>query len=193
MHDYQVNINEEISDETLKRQERQHLLQGRPLEKEELENEFDFDFEEESLPQEYNTSESSDDVSEKHGLWDNWMLLAIMAMICFSGCNILLTNISFDSLGSLNYFCSGALAFSILYFIFKREWKNYNSVLDTPAPHALVDRWGASVDLVERAPKVLMRTWDNYFDWWCLFVIFAGAILQSAIYYSIVMTFKISK
>ena len=169
-------------------------MQSRPLEKVEQENdELDFDFEEETFPQEYNSSESSDNVSEKHGLWDNWMLLAIMAMLCFSGCNIFLSNISFSSFGSLNYFCSGALAFSIFYFLCKGEWRKYNSVLDTPAPRALLDRWGASVDLVERAPKVLLRTWDNYFDWWCFFVIFAGAILLSAIYYSIVMAFKISR
>ena len=37
--------------------------------------------------------------------------------------------------------------------------------------------------------KVLLRTWENKFDWWSLFVVFGGAGYQTAIYMCIALTY----
>ena len=39
---------------------------------------------------------------------------------------------------------------------------------------------------------MLLRTWDNQFDWWSLFIVFMGAAFQTGIYLSIVLTFKVA-
>jgi len=46
--------------------------------------------------------------------------------------------------------------------------------------------------MAARPKKVMLRTWDNHFDWWSLFIIFIGAVFQFCIYTSIVMTFKVA-
>ena len=43
-----------------------------------------------------------------------------------------------------------------------------------------------------QARKKLLRTWDNRFCWWSLFIIIVGAIFQTAIYATIVFTFKVA-
>jgi len=38
----------------------------------------------------------------------------------------------------------------------------------------------------------LLRTWDNKFDWWSLFIIFFGAFMQWFIMASITMNYRIA-
>lgn len=101
---------------------------------------------------------------EKHWLWDNWVLLAMAAMISFSICNIFIGEISDLGMSSISYFCSGSLIFSIVYFIYQKEWSKRNN-----EQRGILDAQG-------RDKKVLLRTWDNKFDWYTLFVIFSGAV-----------------
>ena len=44
----------------------------------------------------------------------------------------------------------------------------------------------------QRSHKVLLRTWDNKFHGWALFIVVVGAAFQTAIYSSIVETFAMS-
>ena len=37
--------------------------------------------------------------------------------------------------------------------------------------------------------KVLLRTWDNKFDWWSLFIVCCGSVFQVGIYMAIVLTY----
>ncbi len=47
---------------------------------------------------------------------------------------------------------------------------------------------------LNRDHKVMLRKYeDNSFDWWSLFILFMGAVFQSAIYLSIVLTFKVAR
>ena len=85
-------------------------------------------------------------------------------MISFSVCNIFIGEISDMGMESVNYFCSGSLIFSIGYFIYNKEWAKRNN-----EQRGLLDAQG-------RDKKVLLRTWDNKFDWYALFVICCGAV-----------------
>ena len=96
-------------------------------------------------------------------------------MISFSTANLLigvLTNL--DGLEGSNYFCSGSLVFTILYFIYNNECSKRNSVANL------------------RKRKVLLRTWDNQFDWkvLCFCIISAGG--QICTYLSIILCYKYS-
>ena len=87
-------------------------------------------------------------------------------------------------MSSIYYFCSGSLIFSIVYFLYQREWNKMNA-----DNRGMLDNANGS-----RGPKVLLRKWDsNAFDWWSLFIILCGAAFQVGIYSAIVMTFKVAK
>ena len=66
--------------------------------------------------------------ADKHWLWDNWQLLAMAAMLSFSVCNMFIGNISQMGLKSVEYFCSGSLLLSLVYFIARREWSLKNGI-----------------------------------------------------------------
>ena len=55
---------------------------------------------------------------QKHWLWGNWILLAMLAMLCFSSCNLIIGELSQMGMESVHYFCSGSLLFSIMYFTY---------------------------------------------------------------------------
>ena len=79
-------------------------------------------------------------------------------------------------MNSINYYCTGALAFSVGYFIYHKEWAKMNSI-----------------DAEFNAPtKVLTRTWDNRFDWRAVLFCIVIALFQFLIYSSIVLCFKIA-
>ena len=76
--------------------------------------------------------------------------------------NILIGTISDLGMRSTHYFCSGALMFSIFYFVSQRECGRKNNPDDES---------NLSVS------KVLMRTWDNKFDWHSMLVIIFGSVI----------------
>ena len=65
--------------------------------------------------------------TSSHWLWDNWILLAMLAMLSFTTCNLFIAEISDLGISSIYFFCSGSLLFSLCYFISKREWKRMNN------------------------------------------------------------------
>jgi len=82
---------------------------------------------------------------------------------------------------SVYYFNSGSLIFSILFFIYKREWARRNH---GPRP-GLLDK--------DRR-KVLTRKWEtNSIDWWSIFFCVIGAAFQTCIYTVIAYSFKLAK
>ena len=85
------------------------------------------------------------------------------AMISFSLCNICLGELSTLGIKSIDYYCTGALIFALAYLIKQREWAKRN-----PSDIGMLDE-------ADRPEKVILRTWDNEFDWWSLFIIFVGA------------------
>ena len=87
--------------------------------------------------------------SPTHWLWGNWILLTTLSMASFATGNLLIGNLSALGLASINYYCTGALLFSIAYFYYHGEWSKINSI-DAEA---------------SGMTKVLTRTWDNRFDW----------------------------
>ena len=71
-------------------------------------------------------------------------------MISFATCNLIIGTLSnLDGMDSINYFCSGAVIFTVGYFIYNKECSKMNAID------------AKSTD----ARKVLFRTWDNKFDW----------------------------
>jgi len=50
---------------------------------------------------------------------------------------------------SINYFCSGSLAFAILYFIKQKEWKKLNNPDDAPPDQGMLDAVGDTQDTDE--------------------------------------------
>ena len=66
--------------------------------------------------------------TEKHWLWDNWILLAILAALSYSACNIFISELSDMGAESLCFFSSGSLLGSIIYFVTKREWNKLNKI-----------------------------------------------------------------
>lgn len=79
---------------------------------------------------------------------------------------------------SLYYFNSGSLLFGLVYFTVRCEWRKRNL-----EQRGLLDQAG-------REKKVLLRTWDNSFDWRSLMICIVGAVFQTAIYLSIVLCYR---
>ena len=79
--------------------------------------------------------ESNMDVSpidtdkNKHWLWDNWILLAGVSMLCFCICNVFIGSLADMGYQAITYYCSGSLILSICQFIYKREWSRKNVML----------------------------------------------------------------
>ena len=88
------------------------------------------DFEEEEdyrvVSRHSNSHTNEDQYQNRHWLWGNWILLAMIATLSFSTCNIFIGEISDLGMQSVNYFCTGSLFFSIGYFIYQREWAKLN-------------------------------------------------------------------
>ena len=55
-------------------------------------------------------------------LWKSWIALALLAVVSFSVCNIFIGRLSDLGIKSVNYFNSGSLLFSILYFLVTKEY-----------------------------------------------------------------------
>ena len=79
---------------------------------------------------------------------------------------------------SLYYFNSGSLLVGLVYFTTRCEWRKRNL-----EQRGLLDQAG-------RDKKVLLRTWDNRFDWCSLSICILGAIFQTCIYLSIVLCYR---
>ena len=117
---------------------------------------------------------------KKHWLWSSWIPLSICAMISFALCNVFIGKLSAMGIRSAYYFNSGSLIFSILFFIYKREWARRNH---GPRP-GLLDK--------DRR-KVLTRKWEtNEIDWWSMFFCIIGAAFQTCIYTVIAYSFKLA-
>ena len=124
---------------------------------------------------------ADEDEEKPHWFWGNWIALAVAAMTMFAICNCFIGELSDMGVEALEYFCSGSLLVSIVYFVSRREWSKLN-----------VEQRGL-LDQAGRDKKVLLRTWDNRFDWWSLFICFMGACFQTGIFLSIVLTFKVAR
>ena len=126
----------------------------------------------------------SESISKKHWLWDSWILLSMIAMLSFTICNFFISEISDLGVTGLLYFCPGSLIFSICYFTYNKEWAKRN-----PACRGIID----STVSESRYRKVLLLTWEeNKFDWWALFIVFCGAAFQTAIFFSITLTYTLA-
>ena len=62
-----------------------------------------------------------------HWLWNNWILLALLGVVSFASCNLLIGELSSLGVESMNYYCSGSLLFSISYFLYQKEWAKKNA------------------------------------------------------------------
>ena len=92
----------------------------------------------------------SEIIIEKHWLWDSWILLSMIAMLCFTTCNFFISEISDLGVKGLLYFCPGSLIFSICYFIYNKEWAKRNA-----ASRVMLD----STVSEGHTRKVLLLTW----------------------------------
>jgi drug/metabolite transporter (DMT)-like permease len=108
---------------------------------------------------------------QKHWLWGNWVLLALTASVTFTTCNLLIGEISLLGMASCYYFNTGYLVISILYFL-RRE---------------LCPKKGA----IQK--DFLTNTEDGSFRWNVVFWLSYSAILQTAIFLCIGLTFSTSK
>ena len=71
-------------------------------------------------------TEGAQSIIEKHWLWDNWILLSMIAMLGFTTCNFFIGSLSDLGVKGLIFFCPGSLIFSICYFLYTREWSKRN-------------------------------------------------------------------
>ena len=101
----------------------------------------------------------------------------MLASLSFTLCNVFIGEISDLGFKSVIYFCSGSLAFSVAYFIYQREWSKKNGI----------DAINGS------GSKVLLRTWDNRFDWYSVFLVLVGGFNLTCLYLSMVLTFKLAR
>jgi len=172
-----------LSNSTIQRDERERLLRQQETEGATADGieEDELDLQEEGHRVQIHDRRAEEDEVKPHWLWGNWIALATAACIMFAVCNFFIGEISDMGASALEYFCSGSLLVSIVYFVSKREWGRLN-----------VEQRGI-LDQAGRDKKVLLRTWDNRFDWWSLFMCFVGAAFQTAIFLSIVLTFKVAR
>ena len=99
---------------------------------------------------------------KKNPIWDNWIVLGLLANVSYATSNLLIGSLSELGIPACFYFCSGSLVFSAAYFVYQKEWSKRNN------PE---DQW------VEEATKVLLRTWDNKFDWYSVLVVIVGGAI----------------
>ena len=106
------------------------------------------------------------------------MCLALVATVMLSMYNMVVGELAELGAGSLNYFGTGALIPSIVYFIRSKEWskRNTGGILDSDG---------------EKKRKVLLRTWGNNFDWWTFFLLWVQAGIEVIITVSIAWNFKV--
>ena len=97
-------------------------------------------------------------------------------MASFATGNLLIGKLSALGLASINYYCTGALLFSIAYFIYHKEWSKINS-LDAE---------------VSGMTKVLTKTWENKFDWRAILFCIVSGLFQFFIFSSIVLCFAVA-
>merc|ERR1711971_1054572 len=76
----------------------------------------------------------------------------------------------------------GSFIFSLIYFIIKKEWKRENI--------GLLDQSSKEDQKLQR--KVLLMTWNNTFDWWCLGICSFAAALEILIFFTIIWVFKVA-
>lgn len=86
----------------------------------------------------------------------------MLASVCFTTANLLIGSLSELGMRACFYFCSGSLVFSAGYFIYQKEW----SKLNIPEQQAMAEQ-----------RKVLLRTWDNKFDWFALLIVLGGSVI----------------
>ena len=91
----------------------------------------------------------------------------MIALLAFTTANFFIGEISDLGVKGLTYFCPGSLLFSICYFLYNREWAKKNV-----AERGMLDQSEGE----GHNRKVLLRTWDNKFDWWSLFIVGCGAV-----------------
>ena len=104
----------------------------------------------------------------------------MIALLAFTTANFFIGEISDLGVKGLTYFCPGSLLFSICYFLYNREWAKKNV-----AERGMLDQSEGE----GHTRKVLLRTWDNKFDWWSLFIVCCGSVFQVGIYMAIVLTY----
>ena len=81
-------------------------------------------------------------------------------MLSFASANLVIGVLSnLGGMTSVNYFCSGALIFTVGYFVYFKECSKMNPID--------AESGGGT--------KVLSRTWDNKFDWFTLLFCIASA------------------
>ena len=115
--------------------------------------------------------------TKRASIWDNWIILALLANVSFSTANLLIGSLSSElGIKSSFYFCSGSLTLSILYFIYQKEWNKRNNPEQQSDPDA---------------KKVLTRTWENRFDWYSVLIVLGGSIFQLSIFLSTSYSFKL--
>ena len=95
-------------------------------------------------------------------------------MVSFVVANLMIGEIANLGIVSINYFCSGSLLVSTIYFIIKGECSLKNDPKNKDA---------------KRVKKVLLRTWSNGFDCWTLFICTIAACCQAAIFFSIMVCY----
>ena len=78
----------------------------------------------------------------------------------------------------LIYFGSGPVIFGVFYFTCRRDALGHNKEEDK-------NRAGVR--------KVLLKTWDNRFDWWTFLVICIGGVGVCAIMIGVVLSLKVSR
>ena len=120
-----------LSNNTIQRENRQNLLTSHGDGDDNL-----TDFEEEDDYRENHRGQRGEATQEdagandsnKHWLWGNWILLAILGMLSFSSCNMFIGELATMGMESIYYFCSGSLLFSVLFFLYQKEWKKLNAI-----------------------------------------------------------------
>ena len=114
-----------------------------------------------TLIHDFEISGQEDQVKEKkkHWFWGNWIVLGLSAALVFTVRSLVMGEMSQQGYEGLYYLATGEILPGVIVFIYKKEWKRRNCLADKDD---------------QKKKKVLMRTWDNKFDWWTSFVIFIG-------------------
>ena len=102
----------------------------------------------------------------------------MFSLISFTTTNLLIGSLSPLGMQGVNYFCFGNLLASVIYFAVNKECVKKN------APNARAQAGKC---------KVLLRTWDNSFDWRTMFFCLLSALWQFFIYASAMLCFKVAK
>ena len=118
------------------------------------------------------------DQTTKHWFWDSWVLLAFghAIFMCIRE-NLIGSEFSKLQLVGLLYLAPACFVVSLLYFIYRKEWARRNDIA-----HKDTDKI-----------KVLTRTWDNRFDWWCVMVCALSSLIQVSVFISAIMAFMVSR